>query len=108
MDIAPTLTMYRGTNQEFATKYMWWFFLIQPFPLPEHMIGRDAGFYLQEVFGGLNKTPGAIAPDVDGAGVLCPMPVPHAIAAHQRRRGRQISLLRANRAMWSAARNASA
>jgi pimeloyl-ACP methyl ester carboxylesterase len=29
MDIAPTLTMYRGTNQEFATRYMWWFFLIQ-------------------------------------------------------------------------------
>jgi haloacetate dehalogenase len=64
MDIAPTLTMYQGTNQEFATKYMWWFFLIQPFPVPEHMIGRDAKFYLQEVFGGLNKTPGAIAPDV--------------------------------------------
>jgi len=29
MDIAPTLTMYRQTNQEFATKYMWWFFLVQ-------------------------------------------------------------------------------
>src|SRR5262245_44767911 len=63
MDIAPTLTMYRGTNQEFATKYMWWFFLIQPFPLPEHMIGLDPEFYLQEIFRGLNKTPGAIAPD---------------------------------------------
>jgi len=32
MDIAPTLTMYRQTNQEFATKYMWWFFLIQAAP----------------------------------------------------------------------------
>ena len=64
MDIAPTLTMYQGSTQEFATKYMWWFFLIQPFPLPEHMIGRDAEFYLREVFGGLNKTSGAIAPDV--------------------------------------------
>lgn len=62
MDIAPTLTMYRGTNQEFATKYIWWFFLIQPAPLPEHMIGLDPGFYLQTVFGGLNKTPGAIEP----------------------------------------------
>jgi haloacetate dehalogenase len=39
MDIVPTLTMYRETNQEFATKYMWWFFLIQKEPLPEHMIG---------------------------------------------------------------------
>jgi haloacetate dehalogenase len=64
MDIAPTLTMYRGTNQEFATKYMWWFFLIQPSPLPEHMIGLDTEFFLKEMFGGLNKTPGAIAPDV--------------------------------------------
>lgn len=61
MDIAPTLTMYRGTNQEFATKYMWWFFLIQPSPLPEHMIGLDPEFYLRRIFGGLNKTPGAIA-----------------------------------------------
>jgi haloacetate dehalogenase len=63
MDIAPTLTMYKGTNQEFATKYMWWFFLIQPEPLPEHMIGLDPEFYLRRIFDGLNKTPGAIAPD---------------------------------------------
>ncbi|HEY2532440.1 MAG TPA: alpha/beta hydrolase [Xanthobacteraceae bacterium] len=64
MDIAPTLTMYQGTNQEFATKYMWWFFLIQPSPLPEHMIGLDPKFYLQGIFDDLNKTPGAIAPEV--------------------------------------------
>ena len=63
MDIAPSLTMYRGTNQEFATKYMWWFFLIQAYPLPEHMIGLDPKFYLQHVFEALNKTPGAIGPD---------------------------------------------
>lgn len=64
MDIAPTLTMYEGTNKEFATKYMWWFFLIQPAPLPEHMIGFDPKFFLQGIFEGLNKTPGAIAPRV--------------------------------------------
>jgi haloacetate dehalogenase len=64
MDIAPTLTMYRGTNQEFATKYQWWFFLIQADPLPEHMIGLDPKFYLQHIFEGLNKTPGAIAIEV--------------------------------------------
>jgi haloacetate dehalogenase len=63
MDVAPTLTMYRGTNQEFATRYMLWFFLIQGYPLPEHMIGLDPKFYLQHVFDGLNKTPGAIGPD---------------------------------------------
>jgi haloacetate dehalogenase len=60
MDIAPTLTMYQETNQEFATRYMWWFFLIQAFPLPEHMIGLDPKFYLERIFSGLDKTPGAI------------------------------------------------
>jgi haloacetate dehalogenase len=64
MDIAPTLTMYEGTNQDFATKYIWWFFLIQPSPLPEHMIGLDPKFYLQKTFDDLNRTPGAIAPEV--------------------------------------------
>jgi haloacetate dehalogenase len=63
MDIAPTLTMYRQTNQEFATKYMWWFFLIQSSPLPEHLIGLDPQFYLEEVLDALNKTPGAITPE---------------------------------------------
>jgi len=60
LDIAPTLTMYQETNQEFATRYMWWFFLIQAFPLPEHMIGLDPKFYLERMFAGLDKTPGAI------------------------------------------------
>ena len=63
MDIAPTLTMYRGTNQEFATQYMLWFFLVQPNPFPEHMIGLDPKFYLKQVFDALNKTPGAISQD---------------------------------------------
>ena len=60
MDIAPTLTMYQETNQDFATRYMWWFFLIQASPLPEYMIGLDPKFYLERIFSGLDKTPGAI------------------------------------------------
>ena len=64
MDIAPTLTMYRETNQEFATKYMWWFFLIQEAPVPEHLIGLDPEFYLHENLAILSKTPGAISKDV--------------------------------------------
>jgi haloacetate dehalogenase len=43
---------------------MWWFFLIQVYPLPEHMIGLDPEFYLQKLFAGLNKTSGAISADV--------------------------------------------
>lgn len=63
MDIAPTLTMYRQTNQEFATKYMWWFFLIQAAPLPEHFIGLDPQYFLGDILSGLNKTPGALTPE---------------------------------------------
>lgn len=63
MDIAPTLTMFQQTNQEFATKYMWWFFLIQAAPLPEHFIGLDPRYYLEKVLSGLNKTPGSLTPE---------------------------------------------
>jgi haloacetate dehalogenase len=63
MDIAPTLTMYQQTNQEFATKYMWWFFLIQAAPLPERLIGLDPQFYLELILSELNKTPGALKPE---------------------------------------------
>jgi haloacetate dehalogenase len=60
LDIAPTATMYAGTNKEFATRYVWWFFLIQPAPLPERLIGADLEFYLQTHISKQNKTPGAI------------------------------------------------
>ena len=49
--------MYRDTSMEFATKYMWWFFLIQKAPLPEHMIGADAEFFLDRHFEVQNGTP---------------------------------------------------
>jgi haloacetate dehalogenase len=63
MDIIPTLTMYRDTSKEFATKYMWWFFLIQKEPLPEHMIGCDSEFFLDKHFEMQNGTPRAITPE---------------------------------------------
>jgi hypothetical protein len=52
--------MYRDTSKEFATKYMWWFFLIQKAPLPEHMIGADPEFFLNEHLEVQNGTPGAL------------------------------------------------
>ena len=35
LDIAPTLTMYEQTTEDFARAYWHWFFLIQSAPLPE-------------------------------------------------------------------------
>jgi len=48
IDIAPTATMYAKTNMEFARRYFWWFFLIQPAPLPETMIGHDPEYFLRK------------------------------------------------------------
>ncbi|MRT43320.1 alpha/beta fold hydrolase [Enterobacteriaceae bacterium RIT702] len=59
VDIAPTATMYALTNKEFATRYFWWFFLIQPYPLPETMIGHDPALFLSKHIDGQLKTPGA-------------------------------------------------
>ena len=60
LDIAPTATMYASTNMDFATRYVWWFFLIQPAPLPEKLIGSNLEFYLEHHIKKQNKTPGAI------------------------------------------------
>jgi haloacetate dehalogenase len=58
-DIAPTATMYARTDKAFATAYFWWFFLIQPAPLPERMIGADPEFFLRTHVDGQSKTPGS-------------------------------------------------
>jgi haloacetate dehalogenase len=47
LDIAPTATMYARTDMAFARAYYHWFFLIQPAPLPERLIGADPEFYLR-------------------------------------------------------------
>ena len=41
LDIAPTREMYAGTTTKFARAYWHWFFLIQPYPLPEQIISKD-------------------------------------------------------------------
>ncbi len=51
LDIAPTYSMYASTDFNFALSYYHWFFLIQPYPLPETMIGADPEFYLRKKFG---------------------------------------------------------
>lgn len=52
LDISPTLTMYERTDMAFARAYYHWFFLIQPEPLPERLIGADPAFYLRAKLGG--------------------------------------------------------
>ena len=51
LDIAPTLSMYEQTNQEFARAYWHWFFLIRPSPLPETLIEASPENYMRAVMG---------------------------------------------------------
>lgn len=51
LDIAPTREMYAGTNDAFARAYWHWFFLIQPAPFPERMIGADPEAYWRKKCG---------------------------------------------------------
>ena len=52
LDIVPTLDMYEATDMRFASAYYHWFFLIQPAPHPERMIGADPAHYLRWKLGG--------------------------------------------------------
>jgi len=51
LDISPTRIMYAKTDKLFATAYYHWFFLIQPFDLPERLIGADPVYYLRRKLG---------------------------------------------------------
>lgn len=51
LDISPTRTMYARTDHAFAKAYFHWFFLTQPAPVPETMIGADPAFFLKYQMG---------------------------------------------------------
>ena len=51
LDISPTLKMYESTTMEFAKGYWHWFFLIQPEPVPEMMIGVNPEYWLKNHMG---------------------------------------------------------
>jgi len=62
LDIAPTLAMYERTDMAFASAYYHWFFLIQPYDLPERLIGADPDFYLEKKIGKWSKSAGCFDP----------------------------------------------
>lgn len=64
IDIAPTATMYERTDKEFASRYFWWFFLIQPEPFPEKLINFDPEYFLRHHIKGQLKIEGALKENV--------------------------------------------
>ena len=63
LDIAPTAMMYDTTDMHFATSYYHWFFLIQPAPFPETLIGSDPKFFLESKMQHWGKDRNAITND---------------------------------------------
>ncbi len=51
LDICPTRAMYTHTDRAFAKAYFHWFFLIQPAPFPETLIGADAEYFIKYQMG---------------------------------------------------------
>ena len=51
LDISPTLKVFESTDMALARAFYHWFFLIQPAPFPERMIGGMARVYLLERIG---------------------------------------------------------
>src|SRR6202171_5063162 len=45
LDIIPTGEHFRRADMKFGLGYWHWFFLAQPYPLPEKLIGADPGFF---------------------------------------------------------------
>jgi haloacetate dehalogenase len=62
LDIVPTYHIFTHVTKELATLYYHWFFLVQPFDLPERMIGSDPIYYLHKKLGGWGGRLGICAP----------------------------------------------
>jgi haloacetate dehalogenase len=60
LDIVPTHKLYHNVTREFATAYYHWFFLLQPAPFPETLIGNSVEFYMRNGLGRL--LPNAVTP----------------------------------------------
>lgn len=70
LDIVPTLYRFETIDQRAATGSFHWFFLIQPAPFPEQMIGASVELFLRKMLG-LSGTPGAHEPEAYAEYLRC-------------------------------------
>jgi haloacetate dehalogenase len=61
LDIIPTATVFARTDKRLATYYYHWFFLIQPYDLPERLIGNDPDYYLGKLLQSWSRKEGVFA-----------------------------------------------
>ena len=61
LDIVSTKAVYEQPGMALATAYFHWYFLIQPRPLPETLIGHDPALWLNQTFRKLSTQPAAFS-----------------------------------------------
>jgi len=71
LDIAPTYKMYMTADKTFASVYYHWFFLIQPYDLPERLIGSQPEYYLRSCLTRWSADATAFPPEVVEEYVRC-------------------------------------
>jgi haloacetate dehalogenase len=71
LDIAPTYKMYMTADKTFATIYYHWFFLIQPYDLPERLIGSQPEYYIRSCLTRWSVDAAAFTPEVVDEYVRC-------------------------------------
>ncbi len=92
LDIGPTLSMYEKTDMRFAQAYYHWFFLIQPAPLPERLIGAEAEFYLRQKIGSWGKKKDVHSPEAMAEYLRCFTPETIAASCEDYRAAASIDL----------------
>ncbi len=71
LDIAPTYTMFATADKEFGEAYYHWFFLSQPYDLPERLIGADPEYYLRTKIARWSRNPGVFTEAALGEYLRC-------------------------------------
>jgi haloacetate dehalogenase len=71
LDIVPTRKMFATVDQYLATVYFHWFFLIQPHPFPERLLGGDPEYFIRSRFAGLSSGGRPLAEEAIAEYVRC-------------------------------------
>lgn len=71
LDIAPTYEMYKTADKLFATVYFHWFFLIQPYDLPEKLLGTNPEYFIGYALQRWSGDSSVFAPEVVAEYVRC-------------------------------------
>ena len=71
LDIAPTYEMYKTADKLFATVYFHWFLLIQPYDLPEKLLGANPEYFIRYALQRWSGDSSVFAPEVVAEYVRC-------------------------------------